>query len=114
MDNSDEDDPQALSDIASIQLPDREDLDSLSPQEVSSHLQKLLDIQKQLLAQQAQVQQHLKEVRLKMNKAQQVHSAESAKNMGTDAADGAGVVTQTGDQQVLRVLELPTPPPSGN
>ncbi|XP_021940778.1 uncharacterized protein LOC110840210 isoform X3 [Zootermopsis nevadensis] len=112
VDNSDEDDPQALSDIASIQLPDREDLDSLSPQEVSSHLQKLLDIQKQLLAQQAQVQQHLKEVRLKMNKAQQVHSAESAKNMGTDAADGAGVVTQTGDQQVLRVLELPTPPPS--
>jgi hypothetical protein len=112
--NSDVDDSHASPDVASIQLPIREELDSLSPEEASNHFQKLLEIQKQLSAQQAELQQQLSDVRLKMNKAQQVPTMESAKTVQTDVTGGAEVVTQTGSQQVLRVLELPASPPSGD
>jgi predicted transcriptional regulator len=114
VDDTDGNNPQALPDVGSTQLPNQEDLDSLSPLEIASHLQKLLEIQKQLSTQQVQLQQQLKEVRLKMSKAQEVQTAESAKNMETHTPDSLEVVTQISDQQVLRVLELPTSPPTGN
>jgi hypothetical protein len=41
-----------LQHISSIQLLDTAEVDSLSPQEASSHLQKLLEIQKQLASKQ--------------------------------------------------------------
>jgi hypothetical protein len=129
MENSDESDPAVLADVASIQLPDREEMDSLNPQEVSSHLQKLLEIQKQLSAQQVQLQKQLREVRMKMSKVQQlppvspapVLSAQSAKNTETvtvlnpaDMNESSGeIITRTGAQQVLHILELPTSSPSG-
>lgn len=128
MDNSEEDiPPPPLTNVASVHLPDREELDSLTPQQASCHLQKLLEIQKQLSAQQVQLQQQMKEVRLKLSKVQQlpvssvpVLAAQSAKNIETvtvltpaDANESGGeVVTRSGAQQVLHILELPTSPPS--
>jgi hypothetical protein len=129
MDNGEEDTPpSALPNVASIQLPDRGELDSMSPQQASCHLQKLLDIQKQLSEQQVQLQQQMQEVRLKMNKVEQlpvssvpVLAAQSAKDTETmtvltpaGANDSGGeMVTRNGAQQVLHILELPTSPPSG-
>jgi hypothetical protein len=129
MDNSEEGiPPPPLTNVASIHLPDREELDSLTPQQASCHLQKLLEIQKQLSAQQVQLQQQMQEVRLKLSKVQQlpvssvpVLAVQSAKNIDTvtvltpaDANESGGeMVTRNGAQQVLHILELPTSPPSG-
>jgi hypothetical protein len=129
MDNSEEDTPlPPLPNVASIHLPDRGELDSLSPQQASCHMQKLLEIQKQLSAQQVKLQQQLQEVRLKMSKVQQlpvssvpVLAAQPAKNIETvtvltpaDASDSGGeMVRRSGAQQVLHILELPTSSPSG-
>jgi hypothetical protein len=114
--------------ISSIQLLDTGEVDSFSPQEASSHMQKLLEIQKQLASKQFQLQQQMREVRLKMKKVQQVPvtsvellTLQSAKNIDTvtvlappDANDTGGeMVTRTGNQQVLHILELPASSPSG-
>ncbi|PNF22825.1 hypothetical protein B7P43_G02172 [Cryptotermes secundus] len=128
MGNTEEDTPSSpLTNVANIHLPHREELDSLTPQQASCHLQKLLELQKQLSAQQIQLQQQMQEVRLKMNKVQQlpissipVQAAQSAKNIETvtvlapaDANDSGGeLVTRSGAQQVLHILELPTSSPS--
>jgi hypothetical protein len=129
VDNTDGNAPAPLPDISSIQLPDAGEMDSLSPQEASSHLQKLLEIQKQLASKQLQLQQQMREVRLKMRKVQQVPvtsvpvlTVQSAKNIETvtvltppDANYNSGeMVTRTGTQQVLHILELPaSSSPSG-
>lgn len=129
MGNTEEDTPSPpFTNVASIHLSDREELDSLTPQQASCHLQKLLELQKQLSAQQVQLQQQMQEVRLKMSKVQQlpissvpVLAAQSAKNIETvtvlapaDANDSGGeMVTRSGAQQVLHILELPTSSPSG-
>lgn len=117
-----------LQHISSIQLLDTGEVDSLSPQEASSHLQRLLEIQKQLASKQLQLQQQVREVRLKMKKFQQVPvtsvpllTLQSAKNIETvtvlappDANDNGGeMVTRSGTQQVLHILELPASSPSG-
>jgi hypothetical protein len=118
-----------LQHISSMQLLDTGEVDSLSPQEASSHLQKLLEIQKQLVSKQLQLQQQMREVRLKMKKVQQVPltsvpllTLQSAKNIETvtvlappDANDNGGeMVTRSGTQQVLHILELPASSPSDN
>jgi hypothetical protein len=122
VDNSEEDTPPPpLPNVASIQLPDRGELDSMSPQQASCHLQKLLEIQKQLSEQQVQLQRQMQEVRLKMNKVEQlpissvpVLAAQSAKNTETvTVLTPAGANDNGGGQQVLHILELPTSPPSG-
>jgi hypothetical protein len=129
MDDSEEETPPTpWPNAASIQLPDRGELDSMSPQQASCHLQKLLEVQKQLSAQQVELQQQVQEVRLKMSTFEQlsvtsvpVPAAQSAKNIETvtvltpgDANDSGGeIVTRSGTQQVLHILELPTSPPSG-
>jgi hypothetical protein len=117
-----------LQHISSIQLLDTGEVDSLSPQEASSHLQKLLDIQKQLASKQLQLQQQMREVRLKMKKVQQVPvtslpllTLQSAKNIETVTVlappvandNGREMVTRSGTQQVLHILELPASSPSG-
>jgi hypothetical protein len=117
-----------LQHISSIQLLDTGEVDALSPQEASSHLQKLLEIQKQLASKQLQLQRQMKEVRLKMKKVQLVPvtsvpllTLQSVKNIETvtvlappDTHDNDGeIVTRSGTQQVLHILELPASSPSG-
>ena len=128
VDNTDDNALATLPDIYSIHLLDTGEMDSLSQQEASSHLQKLLEIQKQLASKQLQLQQQMREVRLKMKKGQQVPvtsvpllTLQSAKNIETvtvlappDTNDNGGeMVTRTGTQQVLRILESPASSPSG-
>lgn len=128
MDNTVDNAVAPLQHISSIQLLDTGELDSLSPQEASSQLQKLLEIQKQLASKQLQLQQQMREVRLKMKKVQPVPvtsvplmTLQSSKNIETvtvlappDANDNGGeMVTRSGTQQVLHILELPASSPSG-
>ncbi|KAJ4429669.1 hypothetical protein ANN_21870 [Periplaneta americana] len=128
-DNSDEDDPAALPDVTSIHIPSKEELNSLCPQEASNHLemqrQKLLEVQKQLSLQQAQLRQaKLKSSKVRVNpekgaaipvlttpSALQSKSIETMTVLGPADEPCADMLTRTTAQEVLHILELPTSSP---
>ena len=129
-DDSDEDNPAAMMDVASIHISSKEELEALCPQEATVQLQqqreKLLEAQKQLLEQQVQIQQQLKQLKPKTsNNKQQLAEKDISlpvlnsfenRNLETvtvlapaDSSEtNTDILTGSAVQQVLHILELPT------